>query len=91
MQRFNWTTLIKLALASLAVGAVMAFLGADPFDFWEGVYERTRETIEMVFGLGWGGVSTAVRFMAYGAIVVLPIWAVTSLLKRRGPRRPERY
>ena len=86
---FRWSTVLKLGIASLIVGTVLAVVGANPFEFWEGVWNSVRETFEAVFGIGWEGLQKVVSYTLFGAVVVLPIWLVTVLLKRRKPAAGE--
>ncbi len=88
LSRINWSTVIKLAVASLIVGTVLAVVGADPIDFWRGLYETLRETLGAIFGFGINGVRNAVAYTALGAAVVLPIWIVVVLLKNRKKSSP---
>lgn len=83
MPRTLWPTVIRLAIASLVVGTILGFIGADPFDFWTGLAESVVSTVEYIFGAGWDGILAAGRYMLAGAAVVLPIWLLSILLKNR--------
>ncbi|MGV6819967.1 MAG: DUF6460 domain-containing protein [Parvularcula sp.] len=89
MSKINWTTLIKLAVASLIVGTILGLVGADPFDFWEDAWAWVVGGFRTVFGAGWEGLKTAARYMFFGAGVVVPIWLVATLWNRRPRRKPD--
>ncbi|WP_342359103.1 DUF6460 domain-containing protein [Terrarubrum flagellatum] len=71
--------IFRLILASILVGALMALLGLDP----EGLVNRVLQMVRGVFSLGWGAVDQVVRWLIYGAVIVVPIWFVARLLSGR--------
>ena len=85
MPKIHWPTIVKLLIASLVVGTIMGVIGADPFEFWEGVWEQVRMAFTTIYDVGWEGIKKALYFTFIGAVVVLPIWLVLEFLKRRKP------
>lgn len=71
--------LAKLIFLSLLVGAVMALLGVTPFGLVEGLYRW----IASLFDFSLDTLIEIGRWIAYGAIIVIPIWLITRLFGRR--------
>lgn len=93
MSGFRWSTVIKLIVASLIVGTLLAFIGADPFDIWKGIAEALKDGVEWVFGTGWNGVQAALKYTVLGAAVVVPVYVISLLVgraQRRGRKDVER-
>lgn len=81
-QRITVGTVVKLAVASLIVGLLLAALGWTPADllsrvssFAHGAWNFARDA------LGWAG-----SYMLLGAIVVLPLWLARYLWRRLNGR-----
>ena len=66
---------VRLAFASILVGALMSLLGFDPASLVRGIWRR----IDEVFDLGWGAVIQVGRWLVYGAVIVVPVWLVMRL------------
>ena len=73
------SVLAKLIFLSLLVGAFMAFLGVTPFGLVEGLYRW----IASLFDLSLDTLIEIGRWVAYGAIIVIPIWLIARLFGRR--------
>ncbi len=71
--------LAKLIFLSLLLGAVMALLGVTPFGLVEGLYRW----IASLFDFSLDTLIEIGRWIAYGAIIVIPIWLITRLFGRR--------
>lgn len=73
-------TVIQLVIASVIVGAFLAFWGVSPGEFWRGIFDFFRSI------LGWLGDSVAeivvnlVIYLAIGASIVIPIWLLSRFL-----------
>jgi hypothetical protein len=76
------SVILKLIVISLIVGAGMVFFHLTPRDLLDSV----RRLIETVLGSGLDGVRTILVYIAYGAMVVVPVFVVVRLLKMG--RRP---
>jgi hypothetical protein len=76
--RVSLGTVIKLALACLVVGLILAALNVTPADLWARVSGMVMGLWRAAQGLlGWAG-----SYMLLGALVVLPIWLVLYLWRR---------
>jgi type IV secretory pathway VirB6-like protein len=77
LPRVTVGTLVRLLLASLAVGAAMALLGVTPRDILAYATGFTREVVENA--AAWVG--TAVSYVLLGAVIVIPIWLLSLLFR----------
>ena len=75
--------LVRLAVLSLVVGALMVWLDIDPLSLVDAVQRLAQH----VWGMGFGALRDLGRYMAAGALVVLPIWLLARLFAVGGPRR----
>jgi Family of unknown function (DUF6460) len=76
-------TIIKLAVISLLVGVVLYLADIDPLSLWTNFGETVIEIWDMTISFfKW-----AAKYMALGAIVVVPIWLFFRLLKVASARR----
>lgn len=71
------TVILKLIVMSLIVGAAMVFFSLTPRDLLEGL----RQFIENIWAGGLESLRTLLLYIAYGAIIVVPIFIVARLLK----------
>jgi Domain of unknown function (DUF6460) len=69
--------ILRLLVISLIVGAAMAFFNLTPRDLIESV----RRLIETLLGSGLESLRTILVYIAYGALVVVPIFILVRLLK----------
>lgn len=83
-------TAIKLIVASVIVGAFLAFWGVSPREFWSGVFDFFRGV------LGWLGdsvgeiVGNLLTYLLFGAAIVVPVWIVMRILNGPGAGRGSR-
>jgi hypothetical protein len=82
-------TIIQLVIASVVVGAFLAFWGVSPAEFWRGVFDFIRGIV------GWLGDSVGeivvnlATYLLFGAAIVVPIWLISRVLNGpAGPRGP---
>ncbi|MBA4781906.1 MAG: integrase [Rhizobiales bacterium] len=68
---------IKLVLMSFVVGIILSALNIDPLDIIAGI----RNVIARIYALGFDSIEWALRYLALGAAVVIPIWLVLRFLK----------
>ena len=73
--------LVKLVFLSLLVGAFMSFLGLTPVGLMDGVVRLARSVLD----LGFDTFEQIWRWLAYGAVVVVPLWLLSRLLSSRRP------
>lgn len=69
--------LVKLIFLSLIVGAFMAFLGLTPM----ALIDRIGRALRSIFDLGFDAIRDVLRYVVYGAVIVVPIWLVMRLAK----------
>lgn len=76
-------TVVKLLLASLAVGMAMAYFEASPLD----VFYWARDGLRAWFGdiVSWG--QWALTYVLLGAVVVVPVWLILYVVRALGRRR----
>ncbi|TBW37157.1 integrase [Siculibacillus lacustris] len=72
-------TLLWLLVLSLVVGFVLDTLGFDPFTLVRRLIFDFDRFVERVVALGFGAFSGLLRYLAWGAVVVVPIWLVMRL------------
>lgn len=70
--------LVKLIFLSLLVGAFMAFLDVTPVR----LFERLWFWLGSVLDLSFETVRNVGRWLLYGAVIVVPLWLLTRVLKR---------
>ena len=71
--------ILKLAVISVIVGALLHLTGLSPAALFRGWGEMIRGLI----GTGWDAVRNIAEFPLYGAMVVVPIWLVARALSAR--------
>ena len=75
-----WRVVLKLLVASLLLGVVLATLGLSPRD----LYRRAFDLVQSVWNLGFDAVLRFADYIVLGAAIVVPIFIVMRLLKMRG-------
>lgn len=77
------STVLKLVIASVIVGAVFSFLGIGVREFWSGVFDNVRDLVGRL-GESFGEIAlTLLTYLLIGAGIVIPIWLVTKLLSKK--------
>lgn len=76
-------SLFKLIAVCFVVGLVIAVAGIDPVDLWRDL----GGTIQEIWSLFWDTANWAVRYIVLGAIIVLPIWLVITLVQKAAAAR----
>lgn len=82
MPQITVSTIVKLVIASIIVGAVMAFFNWQPMD----VYEWVAAQIGHIFRNIQHYTGAAISYFLLGAVVVVPIWLIMYLLKATGKK-----
>lgn len=73
-------TVIQLIIASIVVGAFLAFWGVSPAEFWGGIFDVMKGIV------GWLGDSVAeiavnlATYLLFGAAIVVPVWLVMRVI-----------
>lgn len=78
-------TLFKLAIASIAVGVVLAVFGIKPVDLWRDFID----TIARVWEMGFTAIDWSLQYLLLGAVVVLPIFVAVRVWNMLVSRRKE--
>jgi len=63
-------TIVKLFLASLCVGLILAYFGKDPWD----IIAWGQDTVQNLVGSAAEHFQTALKYVLLGAVVVVPVW-----------------
>lgn len=74
--------LIKLALVSLVVGALLMWLNIEPY----AVVHAAERFVSRIWSMGFDALRELGRYLVAGALIVVPIWFVARLLSLRGAR-----
>ena len=77
MPRITFATVLKLLIASFLVGLVLALFDVTPRE----VLAWARVLLRELASDFWGWVNWALSYVLIGAVVVVPIWAISYLLK----------
>lgn len=82
-EKFGVGTVVKLLIACVVVGAIMASLDVSPKEFWTGAFDW------LASGWTWmvESFEGALIYVVTGAAVVIPIWGVRTLMNRAKERR----
>jgi hypothetical protein len=72
------SVLVRLVFLSLVVGAFLAFLDITPVE----LVERLTRTLRVLLGNGFEAVRRLGLWIAYGAMIVIPLWLLSRLLNR---------
>lgn len=72
--------LVKLAIVSLLVGALLVWLNIRPTD----VFREISDLVERLSQLGLNSVREFGNYLIAGAVIVVPIWLLMRLLSYRG-------
>ncbi|HFA59429.1 MAG TPA: hypothetical protein ENJ83_01925 [Rhodospirillales bacterium] len=77
MPRITFATVLKLLIASFLVGLVLALFDVTPRE----VLAWARGLLRELASDFWGWVNWALSYVLIGAVVVVPIWAISYLFK----------
>ena len=69
----------RLLFASMLVGALLVWLDISPFE----IFVNLRRLVDYVWSLGFDAVREIGRYVAAGAIIVVPIWLILRLMSFR--------
>lgn len=72
-------TIVKLVFLSLLVGAFMSLLGLTP----ETLIARAVTLAQGLWDAGFDAVHTLLRWLLYGAVLVVPLWLLSRLFGAR--------
>ena len=75
--------LVRLIVLSIVVGVVLSTLGITP----DNIFYQFNILLRRLYDLGFGAIESVLGYLILGAMVVVPIWFVTRLI--RASRRPD--
>jgi hypothetical protein len=79
--------LVRLIILSIVVGIVLSALGITPDNF----FYQINVLLRRIYDLGFGAIESVLGYLILGAMVVVPIWFISRLVKStRGPQDPPR-
>jgi Family of unknown function (DUF6460) len=76
------STILQLIVWSVVVGVVLSALGITPAN----IVERLGLVVRRISDLGFGAVHWAIQYFLLGAVIVVPIWLIMTLVRGRGSR-----
>ena len=76
-------TLIRLAVLCIVVGVILSALDITPYN----LVDRLVHLVRRVYDLGFGALTSVLRYFVLGALVVIPIWVITRVMRGRGDAR----
>ncbi len=82
MKRESLHTVIKLLIASLVVGLVMAMVNVTPLS----LIQNLGDNFEAMFSAFVNAASWAITYIIMGAVIVVPIWLLFRLMGAKSKR-----
>ncbi len=77
--------IVRLLVLSLVVGVILSVLGITP----ENIFDRINVMLRRIYDLGFGAIESVLGYVILGAMVVVPIWFISRLIKAtRSPDVP---
>lgn len=76
-------TLLWLVFMSIVVGFVLETIGLDPFNFVRHLVVNFDRFVDWVLNLGTGAIVAVLRYLVWGAVIVVPVWLVMRLTGNR--------
>ena len=78
-----WACSSGSLVLSLVVGIILSALGITPGN----IFSRSTMLLQRIYDLGFGAFQSVLGYLLLGAMVVVPIWFISRLIKSRAPRR----
>jgi hypothetical protein len=69
--------IVRLLVLSLVVGVILSVLGITP----ENIFDRINVMLRRIYDLGFGAIESVLGYVILGAMVVVPIWFISRLIK----------
>ena len=69
--------IFRLLLLSILVGVILEVLGLDPMN----IFQSLRVLVLRAWDMGFETIRWLARYLALGAVVVIPIWLVVRLVR----------
>ena len=75
--------LVRLVILSIVVGVVLSALGITP----QNIFFQFNILLRRLYDLGFGAIESVIGYLILGAMVVVPIWFISRVVK--SARRPD--
>jgi len=75
-------TVVELAIASIFVGAALAFFNVSPITIWRSVAQGMSNLVTLIADSASGVVMTILSYLLLGAAIVVPVFLVTRIFIR---------
>jgi uncharacterized protein DUF6460 len=69
--------LVRLIVLSIVVGVVLSTLGITP----DNIFYQFNILLRRLYDLGFGAIESVLGYLILGAMVVVPVWFITRLVK----------
>ncbi len=69
--------LVRLVVLSIVVGVVLSALGITPHN----IFYQFNVLLERIYDLGFGAIESVLGYLILGAVVVVPVWFISRLIK----------
>ena len=69
--------IVRLVVLSVVVGVVLSALGITP----DNIFDRINTMLRRVYDLGFGAIDSLLGYFLLGAMVVVPIWLISRLVR----------
>jgi hypothetical protein len=69
--------LVRLIVLSIVVGVVLSALGITP----QNIFSQFNFLLERIYDLGFGAIESVLGYLILGAVVVVPVWFISRLIK----------
>lgn len=76
-------TVIRLLILSLVVGLLLSIVGLNPAEFWRGIGHALEAFVRTLGTSAWEIATNVLRYVAFGAAIVVPVWLIIRLLNGR--------
>ena len=71
------SVIFRLVLLSVLIGVILRVMGLDPFN----IIRSIQDLIQYIWDMGFDALRWLWRYFLLGAVLVIPIWLVTRLLR----------
>ncbi|MBC7831150.1 MAG: integrase [Hyphomicrobium sp.] len=69
--------LVRLIVLSIVVGVVLSALGITP----QNIFYQFNILLQRIYDLGFGAIESVLGYLILGAVVVVPVWFISRLIK----------
>ncbi len=69
--------LVRLIVLSIVVGVVLSALGITP----QNIFYQFNILLQRIYDLGFGAIELVFGYFILGAVVVVPVWFISRLIK----------